>query len=351
MRSSRPVRAGALALALVLGAALGGCGEPPKPFAHEGDPQNPLLQVANPEGVAIVGLTGFSSNGQGKFLDTLVEQFHRAEVPALVGEGNAQSYRLAGTVMERKAESGVELTMLWQMVNASNQTVGSQVMRQIVDARAWRDGDAALMTTLARQTGAAVLPMLPKPVGAQSARNLPPVPAEPSAAANIVPPMGTRAQPPRGPARPQVAQVGPSASMQTAQGGKPAKDKPPVALRPIEGAPGDGAESLSKALSHFLALANVPIVSEHDAPFGVVAGQVTLTSINARVQNVKIEWILYGVSGCQMGTVSQANQIPAGKLDGSWGDAAYAVAEGAVQGLTDLLDQLEAMPEGKRCKR
>ena len=167
-----PVRWAVLVLALGLAAALGGCGEPPKPFAHDGEAENPLLQVANPEGVASVGLTGFSAAGQGKFLDTLVDQFHRAEVPALVGEGNAQSYRLAGTVMERKAEKGVEVTMLWQMVNASNQAVGSQVLRQIVDAKAWREGDPALMTTLARQTGQAVLPMLPTPVGRQSARKL-----------------------------------------------------------------------------------------------------------------------------------------------------------------------------------
>ena len=52
-----------------------------------------------------------------------------------------------------------------------------------------------------------------------------------------------------------------------------------------------------------------------------------------------------------MGTVSQANQIPAGQLDRAWGDAAFAVAEGAAQGLTELLAQLEKMPEGQRCKR
>ena len=124
-----------------------------------------------------------------------------------------------------------------------------------------------------------------------------------------------------------------------------------MALRPIEGAPGDGAESLNKALLHFLGIANVPVVSEYDNPFAVVAGAVALSSVSPRVQNVKIEWVLRGLSGCQMGTVSQANQIPAGQLDKAWGDAAFAVAEGAVQGLTDLLAQLEKMPEGQRCKR
>lgn len=332
--------------------ALAGCGEPPKPFAHDGDPRNPLLQVANPEGVAIVELIGFSGAGERKFLDALVEQFHRAEVPALVGEGNAQSYRLSGAVAQRKAPGGTEIAIQWQMVNANNQILGTRLIREVVEPKAWTEGDPALVTALARRSGAELLPLLPDRDRALRQAKIPEAPQEPGARNNVVPPMGTRAAP-RAPVRPQVAQVGPSAPAASASGQPAAKprDLPPVALRPIEGAPGDGAESLHKALLHFLGIANVQVLSEHDNPFAVVAGVVTMSSVGARQQNVKIEWVLRGLSGCQMGTVSQANQIPAGRLDGPWGDAAFAVAEGAVQGMTDLLVQLEKMPEGQRCKR
>ncbi len=335
---------------LGLAGGLAGCGEPPKPFAHDGTQSNPLLQIANPEGVAIVELIGFSGAGERKFLDALVEQFHRAEVPALVGEGNAQSFRLSGAVAQRKTPNGAEIAIQWQMVNASNQLLGTRIVRQAIDAKAWTEGDPALMTALARRSAADLLPLLPDRDRALKQARIPEAPQEPGAN-NVVPPMGTRAQP-RPPSRPQVAQVGPNVPAGGAgPGQQPARALPPVALRPIEGAPGDGAESLHKALRHFLGLSNTPIVSEHDNPFGVVAGTVAVSNVSPRVQNVKIEWVLRGLSGCQMGTVSQANQIPAGQLDKAWGDAAFAVAEGAAQGLTELLAQLEKMPEGQRCKR
>jgi len=335
---------------LAIAGGIAGCGEPPKPFAHDGEPQNPLLKVANPEGVAIVELVGFSGAGERKFLDTLVDQFLRAEVPALVGEGNAQSYRLSGGVAQRKTPAGTEIAIQWQMVNAQNQPLGTRIVRQVVEPKAWNEGDPALMTALARRSAADLLPLLPDRDRALKQAQIPDAPKEPGTG-NVVPPMGTRAAA-RPAQRPQVAQVGPTAP--AASGGpsaKPAQAMPPIALRPVEGAPGDGSESLPKALLHFLGLANVPVVSEHDNPFAVVAGVVTLSSVGAQRQNVKIEWVLRGLSGCQMGTVSQQNQIPTGQLDRAWGDAAFAVAEGAVQGLTDLLVQLEKMPEGQRCKR
>ena len=330
---------------------LAGCGEPPRPFAHDGDAQDPLLQVANPEGVAITELAEFPPAGEQQFLDAMVAQLHRAEIPASVGQGNVKSYRLAGQVIERSAEKGVEVLILWRMTNAAGQQLGSHLVRQVVDTKAWRGGDPALMTLLARQSSAGVLPMLPERNVAAAARGV--APERP--ASNVVPPMGTRlAATPNRPQRPQVAQVGPSAPAQnagSAAGKKPADEQPPVALRPIEGAPGDGAESLQKAMTHFLNLAGVPLVSEHESPFAIIAGKVMLSEPAQRMQTVRVEWTMYAPAGCRMGTVSQANQIPAGKFDAAWGDAAYAVAEGASQGLAELLEQLVAMPRDQRCKR
>lgn len=263
-------------LALGLAATLAGCGEPPRPFAHDGESENPLLQVANPEGVAIGELAEFPVAGEKRFLDALVAQLHRAEIPASIGQGNAMSYRLAGQVIERPAPKGVEVLILWRMVNADGQAMGSHMVRQVVDANAWKTGDQALMVLLARQSSAGLVAMLPErkvTVAGRPAASDPP-------ANNVVPPMGTRlpAQPNRTP-RPQVAQVGPSAPAPSGAPGakKQAAEQPPVALRPVEGAPGDGAEALQKAMTHFLNLANVPLVSEHESPFAIIAGKVALS--------------------------------------------------------------------------
>ncbi|MCC7049063.1 MAG: hypothetical protein IT562_20280 [Alphaproteobacteria bacterium] len=335
---------------LGLAAGLAGCGEPPRPFAHEGESENPLLQVANPEGITIAELAAFPAAGEQRFLDALVAQLHRAEIPASVGQGNAMSYRLAGQVTERPAPKGVEVMILWRMADADGQSMGSHMVRQVVDAKAWRDGEAALMTLLARQSSAGLVAMLPERKLTVAGRQAAPV----QPINNVVPPMGTRLPPqPNRTQRPQVAQIGPTAPAPSeASGGKkPASEPPPVALRPVEGAPGDGAEALRKAITHFLNLANVPLVSEHESPFAIIAGKIALSEPAQRQQTVRIEWALFAPGGCRMGTVSQANQIPAGKFDGPWGDAAYAVAEGAAQGLTELLDQLVAMPQDQRCKR
>lgn len=343
-------RVSALLAALALAGALAGCGEPPKPFAHDGESRNPLLQVQNPEGIAIAGVADFPAAGEQAFLDALVAQLHRAEIPASIGKGNVQSYRLAGQVMERPADKGMEVLMHWRMTDAQGQPMGNHLVRQVVDTRAWRGGDPVLMNLLARQSSAGLVAMLPERPTAVAGR-----PAQPERPArNVVPPMGTRL-----PAaavatqRPQVAQVGPSPAP---AGSAPprkagAEPPPPVAMRPVESAPGDGGESLPKAMDHFLKLAGIPLVSEHESPFAIIAGKVMLSEPMQRQQMVRVEWILYAPAGCRMGTVSQANQIPAGKFDGAWGDAAFAVAEGAVQGLSELLDQLVAMPQEQRCKR
>lgn len=215
-----------------------------------------------------------------------------------------------------------------------------------LDRRRHRPGDRA-GPTVDRE----LLPLLPDRDRALKQAKIPDAPQEPGARNNIVPPLerAPRRVPPRGR---RSHRVGPAAPAGTGAGqpGKPA-ELPPVALRPIEGAPGDGAESSNKALLHFLGIANVPVVSEYDNPFAVVAGAVALSSVSPRVQNVKIEWVLRGLSGCQMGTVSQANQIPAGAGQGL-GRRRLRRGRGRGPGADrDLLAQLEKMPEGQRCKR
>jgi hypothetical protein len=339
----------ALGLASALAVGLAGC-DPPKPFAHDGSAHNPLLLVANTEGVAIAELADFPAAGRQAFLDALVAQLHRAEIPASVGQGNTRSHRLRGQAIERPADKGVEVLIHWRLTDATGRPLGNHLVRQVVDAAAWQGGDPALMGQLARQSGAGVVAMLPERATTVAE---PPIAPERPPARNIVPPMGTRlAATPNAPARPQVAQTGPSPPSQaSAPAARPAGEPPPVALRPIESAPGDGGESLSKAMDHFLKLAGIPLVSEHENPFAILAGKVILGAPVQRQQTVRIEWTLYSPAGCAMGTVSQANQVLAGKFDAAWGDGAYAVAEGAVQGLKDLLDQLAAMPWEKRCQR
>lgn len=339
---------------------LAGCGEPPRPFAHTGEVDSPLLKLADPAGIALMQLDDFPAAGQKRFQEALIDQLHRAEVPATVGSGNAQSYRLVGQAIDRPTEDGREVLIHWRMTDAAGQARGNHVVRRIVDPKAWDSGDPALMRELARGSTAGILSLLPD--RNQALAQAPPQRRGSDQPSSIVPPMGTRlAASPRPPQRPQVAQATPrpSANSQAATGPAIAERKdgaakdaggeqPPVALRPIEGAPGDGDESLRKAMQYFLGRQSINVVSEYDAPAAIVAGEVFVRPVGSRQQDVRVDWTVYAPDGRRLGTVGQSNRIPAGQLDGKWGDIAFAVAEGAVQGLNELFEQIEGFGPQKQ---
>ena len=75
-------------------------------------------------------------------------------------------------------------------------------------------------------------------------------------------------------------------------------------------------------------------------------GIVALGPVAEKQQDVTITWSLRNAGGNQLGEVKQQNRIPAGLLDGAWGDVAYAVASSAAPGITALLDQLKLARTG-----
>jgi len=93
--------------------------------------------------------------------------------------------------------------------------------------------------------------------------------------------------------------------------------------------------------------ANIDIASGAQAKAAfVLKGRVEMSPPREGKQQVKVRWILAGADGRELGQVSQENAVPAGSLDGSWGDVAYAVATAAAPGIADLLAQARKMPAG-----
>ena len=60
-------------------------------------------------------------------------------------------------------------------------------------------------------------------------------------------------------------------------------------------------------------------------------------SPTAGKQHVKIVWHVRRTDGSEIGTVAQENDVPAGLLDGAWGDVAYTVAVAAQNGIMELI--------------
>jgi hypothetical protein len=68
-----------------------------------------------------------------------------------------------------------------------------------------------------------------------------------------------------------------------------------------------------------------------------VAGSVALERPKGAVQTVTLNWTVSTFSGSVLGTIKQANDVPAGSLDVSWGEAARYATEAGATGIFDLV--------------
>jgi hypothetical protein len=127
---------------------------------------------------------------------------------------------------------------------------------------------------------------------------------------------------------------------QPAVSGAPSGGRVRVAIRKVEGAPGDGNESLASSLAAVLKRADVDLVaSPADKPDLVVDAEITTEPVKPDKQHVKIVWHMSRATGGEVGTVSQENDVPRGRLDGPWGDVAYNIAIAAGPGIMQLVDR------------
>jgi hypothetical protein len=72
----------------------------------------------------------------------------------------------------------------------------------------------------------------------------------------------------------------------------------------------------------------------------MIEGDVALGEPNGQAQKVTLRWTVKAPDGQVLGAVEQANDVPAGSLDDSWGEAADHAALAAAQGIFDLVDKL-----------
>ncbi len=118
---------------------------------------------------------------------------------------------------------------------------------------------------------------------------------------------------------------------------------PTLFLRPFQGAPGDGNQALARALQDQIIGLGVarPVRDAALADYSVDC-VVALSEAGPRAQQVALAWSLYGPGGERLGSITQANRVPRGSLDGAWGDTARAAAQGGAEGLRDMLLRLKS---------
>ncbi len=136
----------------------------------------------------------------------------------------------------------------------------------------------------------------------------------------------------------------PQPSFDTLRAAAPAAPDGPRALvfRGIRGAPGDGNQSLGREVSRLLAQSGAQL-APNGTPNALYLTADVSRSRGAGSDNIKITWHVEDASGTRIGQVVQENDVPTGQLDNSWGEDAFYAAQGARDGIMELLKSSGAL--------
>jgi hypothetical protein len=267
------------------------CQPLPHPFAADVPPAA-LLSPRDSAGIYVAPVAGAPSPVAGDLAEAMAAALRDADIPASTRGRNKGSYELRGAASEQTLPGDrVEITVDWELLAADGRSLGHAPVAAEQPAGA---GD-----TVAPAIAAAATPAIRKLV-----QDEPPIAA--------------------------------------------AQPDPAVSLRPVTGAPGDGGRSLTRAMEEALRRARVALAAPGGgAPSFVLTGTVTMSPADAsKQQRVRIGWALLRGDGREIGQVSQENAVPAGSLDGAWGDVAYAVATAAAPGVVALIERAKAQTAG-----
>ena len=266
--------------------AVAACQPLPHPLAEDAPaPDAPIMTLKDSAGIVVQPVAG----GPAPLAEAMADALRNADVPASTQNSNRGSYVLTGTAEERPLTGDrARIALHWELRGPDGNPAGTYDQATESNAARWRDGDATLLKELVAAAAPAIAEMLQE------------------------------------------------------EGAVGVDTEQRVAVPLVAGAPGDGPRSLSRALALALRQANVAVA---DSPAAgkhfTVSGNVAMAPAAEGKQKVTVSWTLLGPDGDQIGQVNQENAIPAGSLDGRWGDIAYAVAKSAADGIVALLDHLK----------
>lgn len=280
----RHARAAGALLALLAAA----CQPLPQPFAND-RPSAALIAVPDNFNVAVGHVDGDPRATADKLPKAIAQELVKHNITASDETASKGSYRLDGRLEEHPDRPGQSVvTVYWQLRDPRGNVVNERSDRLAAPTRDWTDGDDARVVQLAAASA-----------GGFAALMSDPTPKE-------------------------------------ATGGGRTR----VAVRKIDGAPGDGDNSLASSMTAVLKHADIELVdAANGKPDVAVDCEVKLTPAEGNKQHVKIVWHVDRAAGGEIGQVAQENDIPRGQLDGAWGDIAFSVAMAAADGIVQLVDR------------
>ncbi len=278
----------AVLLPTLLSWALAGCDNGVDPvFSRQALPPDIALLPADRVGVVVQPVSGVSEPFATAMATAVVAALQEQNVPASLRGGAAESYFLTGdTAMSRNGDGTMLLRLTWDLTAPDGSLVGTHDVREP-------------MPPPNEQTGALL--------EAVAARSAPPLAA-----------LIQQGEPP-----PPVAIEVANAS---------------VAIGPIDGAPGSGAEELAAALAARLPMHGIAVDRSGAGGYSV-AGEIALRAAGGQTERIALRWRVRDADGQELGMLAQENDIPAGSLDGSWGEIAILIADGVASGVAEILER------------
>ena len=272
------------------------CQPLPHPFADDvPKPGSPILTLRDMISVSIAPLQGTPRATAEKLAPAMAAALQKHDIAASDRTTGLDSYKLAGRIQQMPpAGDKAMLVALWQLRDRSGKLLGERAEQIEAGAGDWQTGNDDAVARVAA-------------AGADQLAGL----------------------------------MEDKAPVEAEAGGQTR-----LLIRGVEGAPGDGAAALSSAIAVLLKRQDVAIVSDQQAKTDLVLdADVAVAKPQAGKEHVKIVWHVLRSDGSEIGTVGQENDVPAGLLDGAWGDVAYSVAAAAQDGIMALVSRGAPPPE------
>ena len=268
------------------------CQPLPHPFEDDRPgPHAPIMSLPDTSTVLVAPVAGLDPEARGKLARAMAEALQADEILASDESGNRGSLNLLGTASA--GERGVRVD--WRLIDPDGRTIGNATGTAATSIESVNRGDPPALKALAAASADAVARLLQDDT--------------PAAA--------------------------------------PVRNFRQVTVFPVTGAPGDGKQALTAAMTAALAQEKLTVVpGERGADALAVVGTVTFDRPQSGHQRVAITWALLEPDGKQLGVVTQENAVPQGSLDGRWGEVANAVAQAAAPGILALIEKAEQIRSG-----
>ena len=325
-------------------------------------PQQPIQSKP----VAFAPVIGAPAKVSAKLNEMLVATAGQKAVPVVPPK--EAEYTIRGYLVAAPDPKGTKLSYIWDVSDKANKRKriqGEELIEGKKGGDPWAAVDDAAMQRVATKAIDDISAWLPKGNGTAAADQgaTAPTSAQASAPASeptqkpvVVASLDNNvpaAQPqPRPAPRPVAEAGGPVLAAQTPQPARPvqtaaAAPEPaaaaiadPVALVPVvNGAPGDGSQSLTAAMRRHLQSAGVKLVDRpSEGNTYTVKGSVEMGSAADGQQPITIQWTVIDPSGKTLDkAVVQRNKVQEGSLDGPWGQIADLAAGEAAKSVAKLI--------------